>query len=364
MHRKNIADPGSAQSTQRPVSDFVGGDVRLCCLAPGTPPVHVMSPPISAWLGGVVCAVYVGGRVPHWQHESWAYAWLLFAALVLMPLALPLFEEKSEGSPAAPGSGPLLLARRLHFPAALALAVACWLPPSPLAAAAALPWVAWTGLLAVIGASRLKNDGLRRPLDGMCADAALIFSAVGGAWTLADRLAYLPLRFEPAIVALIAVHFHYAGVLLSLFAGLVQRELWFWRFAARVAVGVVLGVPAVAAGITATQLHWGTSLETAAGVGLALVGMAVGILHVRIALEAKRDGVTRALLAMAGASLFFGMLLAALYALRATATFTPWLGLPQMRMLHGTVNAFGFGLGGTLAWRRMAKGGAAPQPST
>jgi hypothetical protein len=33
----------------------------------------------------------------------------------------------------------------------------------------------------------------------------------------------------------------------------------------------------------------------------------------------------------------------------------PWLGIPQMRMLHGTVNAIGFGLGGVLAWRRMAQ---------
>jgi hypothetical protein len=29
----------------------------------------------------------------------------------------------------------------------------------------------------------------------------------------------------------------------------------------------------------------------------------------------------------------------------------PWLGLPQMRLLHGSLNALGCGLAGVLAWR-------------
>ena len=28
----------------------------------------------------------------------------------------------------------------------------------------------------------------------------------------------------------------------------------------------------------------------------------------------------------------------------------PWLDVPWMRAVHGTVNAVGFGLGGVLAW--------------
>jgi hypothetical protein len=221
-----------------------------------------------------------------------------------------------------------------------------------------MPWVVWTVLLARIGFMRLKREGLRRSMDGLCADVALIYSTIGGAWTLMDRGGYAPLGFSADITALTAVHFHYAGLLLPLFAGLVQRELWFWRFASRAAVGVILGVPGVAVGITLSQLRWGHSFEAAAGVGLAFAGMAVAVLHVRIALEAKRDGVTRALLAITGASLFFAMVLAALYATRANQTLMPWLGIPQMRALHGSVNAIGFGLCGVLAWRRMAAAAA------
>jgi hypothetical protein len=125
------------------------------------------------------------------------------------------------------------------------------------------------------------------------------------------------------------------------------------RLASRAAVGVVLGVPAVAAGIIATQLGIGPSLEAGAGCGLALAGMVVGILHVRLAIEDGWPIAARIALGIAGVSLFIGMVLAALYALRAFVTPFPGLGIPQMRMLHGTMNALGFGLCGVLALRTI-----------
>jgi hypothetical protein len=79
----------------------------------------------------------------------------------------------------------------------------------------------------------------------------------------------------------------------------------------------------------------------------------VGVLHVRLAVDSKRDLATRALLAVAGLSIFVGMVLAATYALRGSVAL-PALDIPQMRMVHGTINALGFGLCGVLAWRRMA----------
>jgi hypothetical protein len=298
-----------------------------------------------AWIGFVIA------RVPRISDGAWAHALLLFAVLVLVPLALELFRDPDEPSSTARG---FWWIERLQLPAALALLIACWLAPGSIAAAAALPWLAVTLWMAVLGFSRMRRGGIRRNLDGLCRDAALIFAVIGGAWTVADRAGYRPIGFEQAIVALTAVHFHFAGLLLPLFAGLVQRELFFFRLASRAAVGVVLGVPAVALGITATQLGAGPSIEAAAGCGLALAGMVVGILHVRLANDGKLPLATRALLAVAGVSLFIGMMLAALYAMRAFVAPFPWLGIPQMRMLHGTINAIGFGLCGVLAWRRMA----------
>jgi hypothetical protein len=303
-------------------------------------------------VGAAVWIAFVFTRVPNLRDGAWAHALLLFVALVLVPLALELFADEPEAD------GPARLLRWVNvaqLPAAVLLAVAYWLPAGRGAALAAAPWVALTLLMATVGLRRAKAAGLRRQLDGLCADAALIFSAIGGAWAMADRRGYSPLGFDPAIVALTAVHFHYAGLLLPLFAGLVQRELFFWRLASRAAVGVVLGVPAVALGITITQLGGGTSVEAAAACGLAFAGMVVGILHVRIAMDGRQPLPTRALLAIAGGSLFVGMVLAAVYALRVSTTVLPWLGIPQMRLLHGTTNAIGFGLCGVLAWRRMAR---------
>lgn len=310
-----------------------------------------MRPVSQAWIGAVVWGCFAVARAPHPAHDTWTHGLLLFAALVLVPLALEILADDED---AAWGAGRLTAAQRLQLPAALLLTSACLLPAGSVAGLLALPWMGFTALLAWIGVARLRRGGVRRSLHGLCADVALLYALVGGIWTGLDRGGLSPLGFDAAIVALTAVHFHYAGLLLPLFAGLVQRELWRSRLAARAAIGVVLGVPAVAVGITGTRLGWGSSLEAAAGCGLALAGMAVAILQVRIAWGASGTMRTRILLGVSGAALFVGMVLAALYAVRAFAAPVQGLGLPQMRLLHGSLNALGFGLCGVLGWRGMA----------
>ena len=295
---------------------------------------------------------FVAAVLPHPRDDTWAQALLAFAALVLVPLVLDLVPERNESQQSVRC---LRWAHALQFPAAALLALACGLRPGATAAVLALPWLGVTALLAAAGLNRAWRHGPARPLDRLSIDAALIFAAIGGLWTVADRGGFAPLRFSPAIVALTAVHFHYAGLLLPIFTGRLLRRMPESRFVARVAVGVLLGVPAVAVGIVTNQVGWGPALETAAGTGLAFAGAIVGILHVRLATEASLPARARALLAIAGGSLFFGMTLAGLYAIRAYAAPWPWLGIPQMRALHGTLNALGFGLCGVLGWRALLK---------
>ena len=314
-----------------------------------------MSPVVRAGVGAVACVAYAAARISGPADAAWSHALLLFAALVLVPLALDLLRDETESA----------FTERwfrgidwLQFPAALLLLMACTLTPGVIAALLVIPWLVLTTMMAVIGVSRVRHGGLRRELDGLCRDAALIFALVGGAWTFTDRAGLQPLNFDSAIVTLTAVHFHYAGLLLPLVAGLAQRELFFFRFASRAAVGVVLGVPAVALGITATQLGAGPSVEAGAGCGLALAGMAVGILHVRIASDRGKAAGTRALFAIGGISLFIAMVLAGVYAAREFITPLPSLGIPQMRLFHGMLNALGFGLCSVLAWRSLQRRGA------
>jgi len=316
--------------------------------------VTVMSGINRAMLGGAVWVGYVLGRVlPEPSGGGWVQAWLLLAALVLVPLALDLFAE--EGETGAPARG-LGWARHLQLPAALLLTAAHLLPPGGLAGLAALPWVGLTGWLAVVGVGRIRRDRFRRSFERLCGDVALVYLAIGGGWALAERAGVAPRGFDVAVVALTAVHFHYAGFLLTLFAGRVQQELFVWRLASRAAVGVVLGVPAVALGSTVTQLGWGTSVETAAGCGLALAGMAVGILQVRIGLDGRLAFVSRMLLMVSGASLFVAMTFSGAFALRGSAALAPNLAISPMGLLHGSITALGFGLAGVLGWRSLRSG--------
>ena len=304
-------------------------------------------------LGGGVWSVFVLLRVaPEWCGGAWVQAWLLFAALVLLPLALDLFVE--EGEPGFPARG-LGWARHLQLPAALLLTAAHGLPPGLIAALATLPWVGLTGLLAAVGVGRIRRDRFRRSFEGLCADAALGYLAMGGGWVLAERAGVAPRGFDGAVIALTAGHFHYAGFLVTLFAGRVQHELFVWRLASRAAVGVVLGVPAVAVGSSVTQLGWGTSVETAAGCGLALAGMAVGILQVRIGLDGRLANFSRVLLMVSGAALFIAMTFSGAFALRGSAALAPNLGVSPMGLLHGSITAVGFGLCGVLGWRRLVR---------
>lgn len=306
-----------------------------------------MSANLRAILGGIGWVAFVATRGA--DAAGWAQTMVAFAALVLVPLALDLFAEADESGFPARG---LQLARSGQLPASLLLGASCWLPAGTPAAILALPWLGLAGLLAAVGVQRLRRDRFRRPFEGMCADVSLVFFALGALWTGLDRAGVVPQKFDAATVASNAVHFHYAGLLLPLIAGLVQRELFVWRLAARAAVGVVLGVPALAFGVTATRLGWGPSLESAAGCGLALAGMIVGILQVRIALYVRGAALTRTLLIVSGASLFFGMAFGAAYAVRGS--FALGLAAPQMHLIHGSVLAFGFGLAGVLGWRGLA----------
>lgn len=319
----------------------------------------------KAIAGAIIWIAYTLAESPRAQDNTWTYLLITFAALIILPL---LLEVMLAGDRTRLAGWTLAL----QLPAAILLAVAFHFPAGAIAAFCALPWVALTWMLTVTGLTATLLGGGRRSIGKRCEDAGLIFACVGGLWILADRIGLRPMKFDSAIVALTAAHFHYAGIILPAFTGFVLERYPESRFAARAAVGVVLGVPAVAVGITFSQLGWGNALETAAGCGLALAGMVVAILHVRLALEGGDSeagnsgraefrnssgtgsrGLPRLLLGTAGVSLFFGMFFAMIYALRLSAIGLPAYDLATMRMLHGTVNAIGFGLCGVLGWRGL-----------
>jgi hypothetical protein len=284
----------------------------------------------------------------------WAKALLMLAPLVLVPLGLHLLREPWETG------APFLLWRAatvLQLPAAGTLAAAFLLPQGPLAGALALPWVLAASLMALLGLLRLKRLGLRQ-VSAWCPDAALVLILVGSLWALADRLDYHPLDFDPVIVLLTGIHFHYAGFVLPLIAGLTLRRSP-GRVARAASLGVLAGVPLVAAGITASQLKFSPLPECFSAWWLSLAVLLVAGLQMRLAVQ--DGGAVGVLWATSSLCLVGTMALAALYGSRF---YLPeaWLEavaepdrIPWMRALHGTANALGFALLGLLGWVRAGR---------
>jgi hypothetical protein len=263
------------------------------------------------------------------------------APVVILPLGLALVPS-GEGETAGYGlaSGAVLVAG----PCAL---LAGLLAPGPAAAALAVPWLAATLLVGLVGALRLRARGLG-PLRELAVDAGMLYLPVGGVWFLASRTGVALLGFREPIVTFTAAHFHYAGFAAPVIAGLLGRALGPGatdRFYQGVAGVVILGIPLVAAGI---QFSRSLELPAALLLSLGMLGAAALLARTGIRLllagPARLAGVLRIL---GGLALVFSMLLAVLFASTGSATrgaSEPLIPYAQMAELHGVANALGFSL--------------------
>jgi uncharacterized protein (UPF0548 family) len=294
----------------------------------------------AAWVLALATAAATGRLIP-WL-DSLAPALFLLAPLVLVPLGLGVVATPERQ---ARNLGLWQAAARLQLPAALILLGSFALPAGGLAAGLAVLWLIFTSLIALLGLLDLRRR------EEWCVNAGLIYLAVGGAWATLSRLGMQPLGFSHLIVLATAIHFHYAGFVLPLLAGLAGRELRD-RTSRLAAAGVVVGVPLVAAGITLSAFD-NFLLEWLASWLLAAVCLVVAALQLRLAFRAARPA-CRLLFAVSGLSLFAAMLLAAVYGLGRYCGVL-WLDIPQMLPLHGAVNALGFALPGLLAWTLLER---------
>jgi hypothetical protein len=317
-----------------------------------------MSGGAKALAGAVAWIGFVWLHVPNVHHGAWAGALVMFAALAIVPLLLEVVELAMGGRALAPACLDserfLRWAMRAQLPAALVLGLAFHMEQGVTAATCALPWTAVLLSIAVAGALGLKRDGVGSA-PGLCRNAGMIFAAIGAAWLMADRLGIRPLGFDAEIVLLTAVHFHFAGLILPVLAAEALERLPRRRVAAAIAAGVIAGVPAVAVGIALAQLGVGRGVEAGAALAMALAGGAVAIVHVYLGLRPDAPAGVRCLWMTAGCSLIAGMALAALYGLRGIWAPWPWLDVPWMRALHGTMNSLGFALPALLGWCRFRR---------
>jgi hypothetical protein len=152
-----------------------------------------------------------------------------------------------------------------------------------------------------------------------------------------------PQDFSDAIVLLTAVHFHYAGFVLPISAGLVVRSLQERRIDQLMLAAILLGVPLVGVGIS-----FSPHVEVAAALLLALGCTIVAIRQIQAAL-ATHEATCITLLSVSSLSLLSAMALAAVYAV-GEFTDQTWLAIPTMIRTHGAANAFGFATCGLAGW--------------
>lgn len=233
----------------------------------------------------------------------------------------------------------------LQLPAALLLLVSMSMPQGLSATLLALPWLLVTLFLGAHGLARLLPRHRHTPAE-LCIDAAYVFIVVGGVWTVLDRLGARPLGYDPLIVQLTAIHFHFAGYILPLLAGLLGRSRA--QGTPRiVAIGILGGIPLVAGGLVLSQLTSNTTGEWIASWTLAIAGASVAalqLLHAR-----QRRGLLGILLGLSALSLLVGMFFAASYGF-ARSQGALWPTIADMIAYHGVTNALGFGLLGILAY--------------
>ena len=234
--------------------------------------------------------------------------------------------------------------------AGLVLLLSFYLQKSANAAILTLPWLLWTIWMALVQFQKWFNNKTFQIAE-LNLLAAALFLPVGAAWALADRLDFRPFDFDSMITLLTAAHFHYAGFVLPLLTGLILPKFQN-RWSKIAGVGVIIGVPLVAIGITTSHFLLPEMIETACVTILASSAFVVGLLHLIFAI--KTSNFASWLFAISGLALMAGMTLAMGYGWRYYVPIS-FLSIPWMYAVHGTLNALGFALPGILGWFLMVK---------
>jgi len=263
----------------------------------------------------------------------------LLAPWVVVPLSLSLVPRTSS-------SGlfriTVTLVRYLIFPGAILTTASFLLPAGRVAGALVSLWLIVCMALALDGLDRFIRTRLGS-FQEFCFAVGEGYALVGTMWLLASRLGMQPMGFYEPIVLLTAIHFHYAGLMAAILAGLVA--CW---MRTSLALRITLSCAALGPGLLGLAFLAGPKLKLAA-VGVMVIGecgIAIGTFRIGLAEAGSIGG--RLLLA-GGACVIFGMALAAIWA-AGEYPLHAFVNLEQMARYHGVLNSIGFGLCSLVGW--------------
>jgi len=270
---------------------------------------------------------------------------LALAPLVVVPIGIGLAAQRGFDGTA----GRLLSLAAVGQPVGAALLLLSLFSAGSLATLTAAAWLPVTGLLGLAGFVRARDRGFYRSprdLSETLVDAGLGYVSVA-AVALVLYQQGITFWFDPIIVFLTAVHFHFAGFTLPVLAGVTGRHLGGFGGLARTVASVILMGPAIiAVGISFSPL-----VEVVAVGGFTVAVAAFGLL-VLLRVVPTLDLIPGALVAVAALALPVSMVLALGYGIAAFSGTNPLgLGIGRMVTLHGSLNAYGFALCGVVGWR-------------
>lgn len=279
-----------------------------------------------------------------WLELGMVEALLLFAFYIVVPLGLFLTETVDrEGRLPKTYTYALYL---LPFMAILT-SLSYLFPQGKIAGILSLGWLCFTLLVSIYGLLRFLARGAY-PMEELAIDVGLIYMVVGGVWFSLHRFGLPVLHFDAIIIQLTAIHFHYSAFIAPIFIGLLGRVL---RKEGKlsvayyiIAIGIMLGQMGVAFGITYARLYEFIFVLLFV---LCLYGYCyLSIFTIRKYLASR---IAKLLLLISACSLLLTMFLAFYYAL-GRVLYLPLISIPDMVLLHGFGNAFGFVFLGLVAW--------------
>jgi hypothetical protein len=290
----------------------------------------------------------------------------LLAPWVVVPTALALTPARAKSYPI----GFVRSQRRLYFVAAALCTISFLYPAgtifpgtpisrlafsSVLPALLATPWlliclcIGWGGLNRLLA---FRTESFLQ----FCVAVGECYIAVGGIWLLMSRAALHPAGFQEPIVLLTAVHFHFAGFLSSIFAGLTYSQLQSTKWAKPLRI-ILLGT-LLGPGILGISFLISPKLKLIAVILIVIgqCGLAAGM--ARIGTTIAR-GASSVLLMLAAASVAIAMIYAAIWAL-GEYPLQPMTDLSHMERIHGVLNSIGFGVIGLLGLLKFRIQNAVP----
>ena len=267
----------------------------------------------------------------------------LLAPWVVVPLALSLVPEQASRI----SQVNKLVVRYLLLPGAALTTASFFLDDGLRAGALVCPWLVVGAFLALDGLDRLIRTRLQSFVE-FCFAVGEGYALVGALWLLASRMGLQPAGFHEPIVLLTAVHFHYAGLMAAILAGLAASSMRTPLF-----LRIALACAVIGPGLLGLAFLVGPKLKLAA-VGLMVLGeCGIAFATFRVG-WGEASAIGGRMLIAASVCVILGMALAGMWA-AGEYPLHALVNLEQMARYHGILNSVGFGLCSLVGWTLLRR---------